>query len=135
MAITSLGNDCSLIQKMLARLGGTDIRKARVARLALVIREFQLDQLGCSKAIPLTPAQIRVLDAVFINSGPFKFRPSNSVTSHLRFNFFRPEEINIFWDGQEIPGSRGLIYQDNLLCTASKSFPILAQDWQISVSA
>lgn len=89
--------------------------RTRARGLASVIREFQLDKPRYSRVIPLTPVEIHELDAVFINSGPFKFQPSNLVTSHLNFSSLEPEEINVFWDEQEIPGSRGLIYQDNLL--------------------
>jgi hypothetical protein len=54
-------------------------------------------------------------NAKFICSGPFKFQLINDLTSHLTFSPYDHQTILLFFDSQQYPGARLLIFPNNLI--------------------
>jgi hypothetical protein len=54
-------------------------------------------------------------DAKFICSGPFKFRLTCDLTSHLTFSRNDDQTILLFSDSQQYPGARLFIFKNNLI--------------------
>jgi hypothetical protein len=96
-----------------AEVKGPEVLNFRyVSPLDRIASQFQIKKLYLDnqRTFNSDPAEF---DAAFISSRPFKFSLTTNMAHHLKFN--DNENILLYFDNQVYPGSRGIIFDGNVI--------------------